>query len=222
MGKKIFVSYKFSDTKVKSLPNVWFEPTTPRHYLNEFERLIENNDDDIYKGESDGEDLSYLTEESIAKKLKDRIYDSSVTVVFISPGMKEDYKSERKQWIPWEISYSLKEISRGGRTSATNAILAVVIPDHNGLYNYYTEYDGIERSNLIRTNILFSILGKNMFNIKNPKTTISNGKKYFHGQVSYIESVKWVDFIKDYKNYIKMAVRIADRKEDYTIVKELE
>ena len=107
MGKKIFVSYKFADSRVKNLS--FYENSTVRDYVTKFEEIVDPSDD-IYKGESDGEDLSKLSEETIWKKLKDRIYDCSITIVFISPGMKESGKKERDQWIPLEISYSLKEI----------------------------------------------------------------------------------------------------------------
>lgn len=82
-----------------------------RDYITKFEEILDSSDN-IYKGESDGEDLSKLSDDTIWEKLKDRIYDSSVTVIFISPEMKEVWKEEKDQWIPWEISYSLKETSR--------------------------------------------------------------------------------------------------------------
>lgn len=94
--------------------------------------------------------LSKLSDDTIWEKLKDRIYDSSVTVIFISPEMKEIWKEEKDQWIPWEISYSLKETSRKNKngdpvTSKSNAMLAVVLPDENGSYSYY-----LEKSNAVR------------------------------------------------------------------------
>ncbi len=119
MGHKIFVSYKYADTNVAALPGQVF--ASARDYVTALEHKLDRTSQ-IYKGESDGEDLSYLTEEQIWAKLRDRIYDTSVTIVFISRGMKEP-KPEWWQWIPWEISYSLKEIPRGDRVSRTNAFL---------------------------------------------------------------------------------------------------
>ena len=86
-----------------------------RDYVTKFEEVLDPSDN-IYKGESEGEDLSLLSEGTIWEKLKNRIYDSSVTVIFISTGMKESWNSEKNQWIPWEISYSLKETSRKIKT----------------------------------------------------------------------------------------------------------
>lgn len=137
MGKKIFVSYKYKDNQVRNLSI--YENSTVRDYVTKFEEVLDPSDN-IYKGESEGEDLSLLSEGTIWEKLKNRIYDSSVTVIFISPGMKESWNSEKNQWIPWEISYSLKETSRKNKngdaiTSRTNAMLAVVLPDENGSYS---------------------------------------------------------------------------------------
>ncbi len=135
MGHKIFVSYKYQDYDVKKIPTV-MQPTCPCDYVDQIQSRILSSDD-IYKGEKSGEDISAWSDDRIWEHLKTKIYDSSVTIVLISPNMKEPYKSQRSQWIPWEISYSLRETTRNDRTSHNNAILAVILPDQNGSYTYY-------------------------------------------------------------------------------------
>ena len=172
LGKKIFVSYKYADDQVENLTSG--ENSTVRDYIDKFEEKLDSSDN-IYKGESQGEDLSDLSDDTIWEKLKDRIYDSSVTIVFISPGMRETWKKDRDQWIPWEVSYSLKETSRKNKngdsvTSHSNAMLAVVIPDEKGSYSYYLETKNCcsDGCTMHHTNRLFEIIKKNKFNrIKN-------------------------------------------------------
>ena len=65
----------------------------------------------------------------------------TITIVLISPNMKEAGKWQRSQRIPWEISYSLRETTRNDRTSHNNAILAVILPNKNGNYDYYDKSD---------------------------------------------------------------------------------
>ena len=108
------------------------------------------SDDDIYKGENSDEDLSSLSDDQIWNHLKDKIVDSTITIVLISPNMKEPGKWERSQWIPWEIRYSLTEITRNDRTSHNNALLAVVLPNQFGSYEYY---DKSKLFSIIRNNI---------------------------------------------------------------------
>lgn len=137
MGYKVFVSYKYKDYDVKKLPGV-IEPTLVCDYVDEIKNKILSGDD-IYKGENSDEDISLWGDDAIWEHLKYKIYDSSITIVLISPNMKEPFKYQRSQWIPWEISYSLRETTRNDRTSHNNAILAVVLPDINGSYSYYSK-----------------------------------------------------------------------------------
>ena len=137
MGRKIFVSYKYWDDDVYNLDGFTVGVPKARDYVSWLERKFNDRSDHIYKGEQDNEDLSDKSEEYIWSKLKDKIYDSSITIVLISPKMKEYYRWERNQWIPWEISYSLKEITRNNLISRSNAILAVVLPNRNNDYAYY-------------------------------------------------------------------------------------
>ncbi len=136
MGRKVFISYKYRDDNVKSLPNVQ-QPTWPCDYVQYLQDKVFDNVGFMDKSEKQGEDLSYLSDDRIWERLKPKIYDSSITIVLISPNMKEPNKWDRSQWIPWEIAYSLRETTRNDRTSHNNAILAVKLPDKNGYYHYF-------------------------------------------------------------------------------------
>ena len=227
LGKKIFVSYKYADDQVENLKSN--KNSTVRDYVDEFEDKLDSSDD-IYKGESDGEDLSELSDDTIWEKLKDKIYDSSITIVFISPGMRENQKKDRDQWIPWEVSYSLKETSRKNKngdsvTSHSNAMIAVVLPDENGSYSYYLETKDCcsSKCTMHHTNILFEIIKNNKFNrTKNASKRIcDNNDTIWTGTCSYIEAVKWSNFIANYQKYIDSAVERQEHIDEYNICKEV-
>ncbi|MGZ4055291.1 MAG: TIR domain-containing protein [Bacteroidia bacterium] len=218
MANKIFVSYKHSDSKV--LPIAGCNPTTARDYVDIIEKMIEDGDH-IYKGENDDEDIGSLADPTIGSKLGDKIFDSSVTIVLISKGMKAAYTAEKDQWIPWEISYSLKEQSRASGNSKTNAVLAVVLPDENGSYEYFMEYNPACDSTTFKTNTLFQILGDNMFNLKDKEadSRICNGSRIYNGYYSYIHSVKWENFNGKLNMYVDVANNIRKNIDKYEIVK---
>lgn len=115
MAHKTFISYKYSEGQELR------------------DKIIESMGDDAtyYKGEtSDSPDLTDTSTENIKKVLKDMMYDTSVTVVIISPNMKES------KWIDWEIEYSLKNIQRKNRTSHTNGVVGVIMK-YNGDYSWF-------------------------------------------------------------------------------------
>lgn len=229
MGRKIFVSYKYSDNQVMDL-NIYMRSlwgnnykiqTTARHYVDKLCEILEE-DDHIYKGEDDGESLANFTDEHIATKLKDKIFDSTITIVFVSKGMKNPWVAERDQWMPWEISYSMKELSRNGRTSSSNAVIAVILPDQFGSYDYYITYDPVCNCRSLNTPFLFEILRCNMFNQKNPNTAAcSNGSIVYYGESSYIQSVKWEDFFASHNTYLNNALLIWNNKNSYNITKNI-
>ncbi|MBS4064033.1 MAG: TIR domain-containing protein [Chitinophagaceae bacterium] len=219
MGKAIFVSYKYSDANVFQLPDV-IGTTTARHYVDKLAGLLEQGDY-LYKGEDDGESMETLQDSTIASKLGDKIFRSSVTIVLISKGMKTDALADKDQWIPWEISYSLKEQSREGGNSKTNAVLAVVLPDELASYSYYITENPLCNSITYHTNTLFQILRLNMFNHKKKEDNIRhcNGQKIYEGSPSFIPSVKWENFKNSIDYYIGLAVTTRQNINEYDLVK---
>lgn len=227
MGHKIFVSYKYKDDNVQSLRKEFLEeilcPTTVRTYVDLLESYFDNSNH-IYKGESDDEDLSQLNDDTIWEKLKPRIFDSTVTIVMISPGMREIGKRDRSQWIPWEVSFSLRETTRNDRTSHTNAMLALVLPDRDGSYSYFVRKCSKCDIGclLLYTDKLFSILKSNMFNLKEKKTLpCPDGMRNFDSEPSYIKTVLWNDFKQNPNSYIEQALEIKNNAHLYRIPKEV-
>ena len=217
MGRNIFVSYKYSDSNV--LPLGYCHSSTARDYVNELEKYLGDNGH-AYYGEEEGEDLSYLDDDQIWERLKNKIFPTSCTIVLISPNMKVPGKNEKSQWIPWEVSFSLRETSRGGYTSHRNGILAVVLPDRCGSYNYALENKYCCSSSCVmhyREN-LFSILKENMFNAKQPSTGVCpQYGTVSYGEPSYIPMVKWCDFVRDINGMIERAERIKDNASAYDL-----
>lgn len=227
MGRKVFVSYKYSDSLVQDLNiyenTIWGRTkvqTTARHYVDKLTEILEE-DDHIYKGEDDDESMESLEDSTIGSKLGDKIFDSSVTIVLISKGMKNPYLPESEQWIPWEISYSLKQQDRQGQKSKTNGVIAVVLPDEFGSYEYYITRDEACNCRNLNTPFLFKILSDNMFNVKEPNRRLCNNSWVYSGDCSYIQSVKWADFAENPTKYIDKAIELRDRKDDFELRKNI-
>ena len=233
MGRKVFVSYKYGDSNVYPLAKAnagqglnflsGYRQTTVRHYVDELQSLFAY-DDHINKGENDNESLAGFKDLTIASKLRNKIYDSSITLVMISPNMKDPYIPESDQWIPWEISYSLKEHARNGRTSQTNAMISIVLPDTMNSYSYFmTSYNCCDSGCTdYRTGSLFNILAKNMFNRKMATLMNCSFITTIHsGECSYIPAVGWYEFKRDISGNLDRAIRINENVNDYKIVKTI-
>lgn len=229
---KIFISYKYGDRHVKQNDSCnwseWISGIQGGNYLiarDYVTHLMEKVlTDHTNKAEKDNEDLSHLSEETIQQKLYDRIYDSTVTIVLISKNMKDFLKVEKNQWIPREIAYSLREQSREDRTSYTNGMLAVVLPDEEGKY----EYAVVDETCGVRcwqTNSFFKIIGGNMFNRLNKKHDYCgecSGYHHHDDDHSYIHPVKWDDFVSNHNLYIKRVLNLRDRLEEFELKKNHE
>lgn len=221
MGRKIFVSYKYKDELVSKLKDIYYDDvdgelkwvkrkTRVRDYVDVLQDLI--GADNMNLGEKDGESLEDFADSTIEGKLKDKLFQSSVTIIILSKGMKDSAQTEKEQWVPWEISYSLKTVPRENQTSKMNALLGVVLPDETGTYDWYYRSNSDCKSITHFTNQLFEMLKANMFNIKEKETRECNGSNiHISDEPSFIKTVKWDNFnSSSYNWYIDKAVEIKD------------
>lgn len=186
MAHKTFISYKFS------------EATDLRN------RIIEAMGEDAtyYQGEtSDSADMSDETNQRIQEYLKDCMYPTSVTIVIISPHMKESH------WIDWEIAYCLKKITRQGRTSHRNGLVGVIMKVNNS-YDWFkyqhTKSDGCSVSSY-HIEKVYDIINDNRYN-QDPKVYSCNICKCVNSLTgSYIAFVEEEEFLANIDKYINNA-----------------
>ena len=226
MARKVFVSYKYGDEKVAKLQDSYYELvdgqwrwnkrlTRARDFVDKLQEKI--GVEHMNLGEKDGESLADFSDSEIETSLKKRIRQSSVTIVLVSKGMKTS-DAEREQWMPWEISYSLRAVPTGSYTKQMNAILGVVLPDETGSYDwYYTSY-GECTCLTHHTGKLFDILKDNTFNILDKKLKECNGKKtYINDEFSFFKTVKWEAFMNYPNYYMDKAIEIKNNKSAYNV-----
>lgn len=201
MAHKTFISYKYSEAKDLR------------------DKIVKALGDDAkyYQGEtSKSPNMSDKTTEYIKDKLKDMIYSTSVTILVISPNLKDS------NWIDWEIEYSLKQIKRGDRTSSTNGVLGVVMKcngDFSWLRPNTTNSDG-HTAILTKNEYLYDIIVNNRFN-QDPKEyscNVCENVDFLTG--SYISLINEDDFFNNPNKYIDNAYDKSKNTNNYNITRK--
>lgn len=202
MAHKTFISYKYSEAR------------------NLRDDIIDALGDDAtyYKGEtSDSPDLTDTSTENIKKNLKDMMYDTSVTIVILSPNMTES------NWIDWEIEYCLKDIKRKDRTSHTNGIVGVVMKV-DGSYSWFKkEGTNCHGSPTVSYEMdkVFDIIFENHFNSNPKQWHCDKCKTYDWLNGSYIAFIEEEDFLADPQRFIDNAYDKSENDASgYDLVKQ--
>ena len=223
MGRKVFISYKYADNQVENLGTYEYNifgnrintTTKVRDYVNKLQAKI--GSEHINLGEKDGESLAQFSDKNIETSLKRKIRQSSVTIVLISKGMKIS-EDESDQWIPWEVSYSLRTVPNGFFVKQMNAILGVILPDENGNYDWYYTLNINCDCTTHQTGKLFKILRDNTFNIFNKTFRECEGQKiYLNEEASFFKTIKWQEFMNSPNYFIEKAIEIKNNKDAYDV-----
>lgn len=186
MAHKTFISYKYSESKELR------------------DKIIEKMGEDAiyYNGENGfSPNKSDDSEDAIWNYLKDMIWPTSVTIVILSPEML------KSSWIESEISYSLKKISRDGKQSKRNGVVAV-IKKVNGSYDWfkytYKESDGHSLSGYHEDKI-FKLICQNRRNQDPQRFCCDKCKSIDSLTGSYISYVEEDEFLANIDIYINNA-----------------
>ena len=201
MVRKTFISYKYNEAQ----------------NLRDAIITALGKDATFYQGEtSDSPDMTDLKTDTIKKNLTDMMFHTSVTIVIITPNIKQS------KWIDWEIEYCLKEISREDRTSKTNGIVAV-IQKVNGGYDWYKSSnlnsDGCSSTSYLE-HLVYDIIKNNRYN-QNPKKYVCNTCQSINALTgSYISYVQEESFLKDPQKYIENAFEKSENIDEYDLTKQ--
>ena len=186
MARKIFISYKYSEA-IKLRDDILIKLGKDAQY---------------YQGEtSDSPDLTDTSTENIKRNLRDMMYDSSITIVIISPNMS------KSKWINWELEYCLKQIPREDRVSRTNGIIGVLM-EVNGNYDWIKEeITNCHGNPAVRYNdeYLYPIIIKNRYNSKPSNWHCDNCRTFDRMKGSYISLINQSDFLNNPQYFIEDA-----------------
>ena len=201
MAHKTFISYKYSEARELR------------------DRIIDalGSDASYYRGETaDSPDLTDRKTETIKEHLKDMLFDTTVTIVIVSPDMRQS------DWIDWEIEYSLRNYNRSGRYSSTNGILGVLMKV-NGGYDWIryraNQYDGCT-SNNYSDSLLPNIMRNNRYNQTPKEYACPTCGSVDRLTGSYISLIDEDEFLATPKRFIENAYEKSQDLQHYDICRD--
>ena len=202
MATKVFISFRFSDGKeIKDELVDLFDESTE----------VINRSEDV--------DRSQMSEDTIQEYLYEKLKDTSVTIVLLTP----EAVSYRKNWIgnydDWlydELRYSLEDRNN----NRTNGVVAVYTDDAKDMIlessSHYCSH--CQETKSCRTLKFFDNLArKNMLNIKQSYKKNLCNDLYDDSHDSYISLVSLEEFKQDHTKYIDNAKDKRDRLHEFNI-----
>ena len=202
MATKVFISFRFSDGKeIKDELVDLFDESTE----------VINRSEDV--------DRSQMSEDTIQEYLYEKLKDTSVTIVLLTP----EAVSYRKNWIgnydDWlydELRYSLED----KKNNRTNGVVAVYTDDAKDMIlessSHYCSH--CQETKSCRTLKFFDNLArKNMLNIKQSYKKNLCNDLYDDSHDSYISLVSLEEFKQDHTKYIDNAKDKRDRLHEFNI-----
>ena len=202
MATKVFISFRFSDGKeIKDELFDIFDESTE----------VINRSEDV--------DRSQMSEDTIQEYLYEKLKDTSVTIVLLTP----EAVSYRKNWIgnydDWlydELRYSLED----RKNNRTNGVVAVYTDDAKDMIlessSHYCSH--CQETKSCRTLKFFDNLArKNMLNIKQSYKKNLCNDLYDDSHDSYISLVSLEEFKQDHTKYIDNAKDKRDRLHEFNI-----
>lgn len=202
MARKTFISYKYDES----------------YELRDKIIAALGEDAMYYQGEtSESPSLTGKTTERIRKNLTDMMYDTSVTIVIVSPNIM------RSNWIDVEIEYCLKKCTRNERTSMTNGIVGV-IQKVNGSYLWLvnnTDKYNWHLNPQCKDFMLFPIIRKNRYNSKQHLNISGKFSQFQYCEFtdSYISLIAEDYFLAAPNWYIENAYSKSQNSHQYCITK---
>lgn len=193
--KKVFISFRFSDGEsIKEKVA---------------EKLEEKG---IIINKSEDKDRSDMTDETIKKYLYEKIGDSSITIVILTPKAINYSKKSNviDDWLYDELRYSLED-REGNRTSGAIALYTDEAKD-----SLIEEKDDTtiikDFDNLVR---------KNMFNVKSSYKQNQEENSYDRNYDHYISLISVTSFLSNPEKYLDICSEKRDNLDHYNIVKKM-
>lgn len=206
MATKVFISFRFSDGKVikDELVDLFNESTEVINW-------------------SEDTDRSQMSDDTIQEYLYERLKDTSVTIVLLTPKAVDYSKNlwgEYDDWLYDELRYSLED----RMNNRTNGVVAIYTNDaKDKLISESTHScSQCQETQSCRSLKNFdNLVRKNMVNIKNSYKKNPCDNLYDAEHDSYISLVSLEEFKQDYTKYIDNAKEKRDRLHEFEISKRM-
>lgn len=206
MATKVFISFRFSDGK---------------DLKDELVELFDSSTGVINRSED--EDRRNMTEETIQKYLYDKLKNTSVTIVLLTPeavNYKQNDWNEYDDWLYDELRYSLEDRD----SNRTNGVIALYTDDSKKKLVSDSTHTCSKCNSTSNCSTLLdfdNLVRKNLVNIKDKYKSNKCDNLFDSEKDSYVTLMHFDDFKKNFSNHIENAKQKRDRKEEFNLVKRM-